>query len=350
VNPLSAEPFVPVLAPAQVTEQATTCIGCHTSSPDGEYVGMGISVGQGWPNAVALIGSDAGVVGAPPSFLGAGGAAALAAGDLGIASFSPAHWATGDRREVVGFDDGSGAVLQWIDLEAADVTAATGTIARAGDPGAAGSPSWSHNGQTIAYVSTNRTCAGRLGRCDSNYTSPDDVGSTADLYTVDYASGAGGTAKAVSGASDPSLEEYYPAYAPDDKYLAFTRIAQDLNMYDQKAAEVFVIPSGGGTATRLAANDPPACVGKTSPGVTNSWPKWGPTAGSAGGKTYYWIVFSSTRSPGGNPQLYMTAMVDDGTGALATHGAVYLWNQPDGENNHTPAWDGFKVPPQAPPK
>lgn len=27
------------------------------------------------------------------------------------------------------------------------------------------------------------------------------------------------------------------------------------------------------------------------------------------------------------------------------HAALYLWNQPELENNHTPAWDVFKIPP-----
>jgi hypothetical protein len=52
-------------------------------------------------------------------------------------------------------------------------------------------------------------------------------------------------------------------------------------MYDQPLGEVFILPAAGGTATRLAANDPPACTGKTSPGMTNSWPKWSPQAVTA---------------------------------------------------------------------
>ncbi len=50
------------------------------------------------------------------------------------------------------------------------------------------------------------------------------MGSTADLYTVLYANGAGGTATPVSGASDPTLQEYYPVFSPDDAWLAFDSI------------------------------------------------------------------------------------------------------------------------------
>lgn len=337
-----------VLVPAQVTQTSTTCIGCHTAAPDGEFVGISLSGPTGWPNAMALVAPDAGTVGTPPSYLGAGGAAALARYNLGISSFSRAHWATGDRREIVAYDDsgGTSAALQWIDIEAKAGATASGTIARNGDTSSAGAPSWSHDGTTIAYVSTTHFCDGRLGAgCNGvTYTSPSDPGSTADVYTVPYANGAGGAAKPVAGASDPSKQEYYPVFSPDDAWLAFVSIPNGLNMYDQAEAEVSIIPAGGGTATRLAANDPPACSGATSPGITNSWPKWGPAALQANGSTYYWLVFSSTRSPGGLPQLFITGVVVTGS-KVETHGSIYLWNQPPTEGNHTPAWDTFKVPP-----
>jgi hypothetical protein len=126
----------------------------------------------------------------------------------------------------------------------------------------------------------------------------------------------------------------------------FDRAPLGANMYDQPAAEVFVVPSQGGLAVRLAANDAPACLGAPSPGLTNSWPKWSPQASTVGGRTYYWLIFSSKRELG-IPQLYMTGVVEEG-GQLTTHGAVYLWNQPPAENNHTPAWDVFEIPPVPP--
>jgi hypothetical protein len=343
-----------VLVPGQVTETTTTCIGCHTSAPDGEYVGFSLSGATGWPNSMALIDPDAGTVGIPPAYLGAGGSAALARNNQGISAFSAAHWTTGDRRTIVAFNDQTlmtaSNVLNWIDVEATTLATATGTIARTGDPNSGGAPSWSHDGNTIAYVSTNNFCDGRLGAgCDGvTYNAASDPGSTADIYTVPYAGGAGGKATPVKGASSASVQEYYPVFSPGDSWLAYDSIANGLNMYNQAQAEVYVIPSGGGAGTRLAANDPPACSGLKSPGVTNSWPKWGPTALVGNGSTYYWLVFSSTRSSGGNPQLYITSVVQTGS-TIATHGSLYLWNQPATENNHTPAWDTFKVPPVPPP-
>jgi hypothetical protein len=37
-------------------------------------------------------------------------------------------------------------------------------------------------------------------------------------------------------------------------------------------------------------------------------------------------------------------------GKVSTSAALYLWNQPEDENNHTPAWDIFKIPPSPPPQ
>lgn len=161
---------------------------------------------------------------------------------------------------------------------------------------------------------------------------------------VPYAGGAGGPATPVTGAADPNYTEYYPAFSPDDAFIAFTRIAGSGNVYSVPEAEVFVVPSAGGIATRLAANDAPACqTGLQSPGLTNDWPKWSPDVRQANGKHYYWITFSSKRT--GVAQLYVTALVVDGAGNLSTYPALYLWNQPAAEANHTPAWDDVQIPP-----
>jgi hypothetical protein len=132
-------------------------------------------------------------------------------------------------------------------------------------------------------------------------------------------------------------------------------------MYEQPAAEVFVVPynkGAGGTAVRLAANDPVTCTGLVSPGVQNTWPKWAPnpiSPGDAGvpapqtinGLTYYWVTFSSTRSlsSAGRQQLYVAGVVVDGTGAITTFAPIYLWNQDDTVNNLIPAWGEFAIPP-----
>jgi hypothetical protein len=322
------------------------CLGCHTGTPDGEYAVFATNV-TGYGDVISLIDPDAGTVGAKPSFLGASGLAALNAGPLGINTVSKAHWSAGDHI-VVASDDTD---LRWIDLEATSASAAVGTIARNGTPTGGtlpGAPTWSHDGKTIAYVSTNEVTDGRLGSILASVV-PTDPGATADLFTVPYNNRLGGTIAPVTGATDPDNEEFYPAFSPDDTYLAFEKCANGLSMYNQSQAELYVIPSHGGTPTRLVANSPPTCSGATSPGVTNSWPKWSPAVTTTpDGRLFYWLVFSSTRF-GSSPQLFITTIVISAHGAVSTYGALYLWNQPSTEGNHTPAWEYFNVPAPPPP-
>jgi len=345
-----------VLSPTQYSQAQSTssaCIGCHSSTPDGDFVAFTTTTTSqsSWTDALALVDPDGGASGTAPSYLTPSGSAALARPSMGALTFSSAHWQTGDRRGIVSYDAngaGTNVELSWIDLEATSSASSNGLLARNGDSQLAGAPAWSHDGNTVVYVSTNRVCTGRLGNCTTNYTAPEDIGSRAALYTVPYAGGAGGAATPVQGASDSTLQSYYPSFSPDDQWIVFNRIPNDENLYDQPAAELFVVPATGGTPTRLAANDPAQCSNVTSPGITNSWGKWAPTAMQANGDTFYWIVFSSKRASS-TPQLYIASMVVAADGSMTTHGAIYLWNQPANEANHTPAWDTFKVPPVNPP-
>ena len=328
------ETVVPALAPAQVQMKTAggagvSCVGCHTSTPDGLFASF---VAQGpWSNALGSI--QGATAGQAPPFLGAGAAAFLQTGQpMGIHTYSKGHWAAGDHIMVTPLGDSPGNGLYWVDLEATSAAqgSAYGQIARTGDARDVGAPAWTHDGSKIVYVSPNAALTGRL-----------DNG-TADLFVVPYNNKMGGAATAIPGASDPAIEEYYPALSPDDAFIALNRIPAGTQMYNQPLAELYVIPFAGGTPTRLAANDPPKCSGKTSPGVTNSWPKWAPAAGSGTKGTYYWLVFSSQRA--GNPQLYITGIIVAADGSVTSFPSIYLWNQPAAENNHTPAWDIFQIP------
>jgi hypothetical protein len=325
-----------VLQPSQVTMPtvgaAVSCIGCHTATPDGIYAGF--TAQEPWSNVLASV--EAATVGTPPPFLGKGALATLTTQDpLGIQTYSQAHWTTGDHVMITPWNDSPGNDLAWIDLEATTSGMGTsyGFLARTGDTNDVGTPTWSHDGNTIVYVSNNCELTGRLNQGFGH------------LYSVPYNNRKGGTATHIStGVADVNNNEYYPAFSPDDTFLAFNEIPVGGQMYSAPAAEVFVMPAAGGTATRLAANDPPACLGKTSPGITNSWPKWAPQVTTVGTKSYYWLIFSSERDAAGIPQLYITGVVVDGS-TVQTYGALYLWNQPDDEHNHTPAWDFFMIPP-----
>jgi hypothetical protein len=315
-----------VLVPSQVATRATddTCIGCHAATPDGNSVGFTMGP-QNYFNQLANV--TAGSVGATPSYATA---AALATMQTlhGIPAYSRAHWSDGDRIALLS-DTGT---LHWVEVDGA----ASGTLARTGDANKVTEPTFSHDGQSVVYVSATALTDGRLN------TGP------ADLYTVPFANRAGGAATPLPGASDASFTEYYPAFSPDDAYVAFTRVPGAESAYSDPDAEVYLLPFNngrGGTAIRLAANDAAACqTSLSSPGLTNDWPKWSPEAATANGKTYYWLTFSSKRFGSANAQLYITGVVVDGSGKVTTYPALYLWNQPSSDGNHTPSWDDFAIP------
>jgi hypothetical protein len=420
------------------------CIGCHTATPDGNYVAF--TAQWPWPNALASVNSGtAGVpVGQPPPWLTGGAAANLspligpASANgvvfyappvvnqvmLGVQTFSPAHYTTGDRKVVSSLGAAQNSLsnvapntftgvisqLAWFDLEWTGTPGTTGfatapcgndpsppatcypvstsnggwgIITRTGDTQSAGAPSWSHNVSPsnldlIAYTSSDN------GTKDGRLDNPGAGG--ADIYTVPFNNGAGGQVTKVAGASDPSFNEYYPAWAPDDALIAFNRVAAGNSMYNQPLAEVYVVASGaascdgqaGAAQCRLKANDPVACTNSKSPGVQNTWPKWAPlpnlaSNGSAAnkgsdGKLYYYVTFSSTRATActltsgtgllntlctasqsqaaaGFAQLYVTPVVVDpgNNGAITTYPAIYMWNQDAALNNLIPSWDYFPI-------
>jgi hypothetical protein len=224
----------------------------------------------------------------------------------------------------------------WTDLEATSTArdVGWGVLTRTGDTGQAGAATWSHDGTLLAYSS---------GPLITSGINLDDA--HGDIYTVPWANGLGGLAMPLPGASSPSYTEHYAAFAADDRLLAFVRLDAAQNPYNNPLTEVFVVPAEGGTPVRLRANDPPQCSGRTSPGVKNTWPKWSPRVDEMNATRYYWLTFSSVREANGVPQIYVAPIVVDETGNTETFPALYLWNQPANEHNHTPAWDTFAIPP-----
>jgi hypothetical protein len=362
-------------------KRTPTCIGCHSATPDSRFVAFV----DNWPWNSVTAGVKPGIVGNQLDTLTVGGPADLNKPWSGAATFSSQAWQDGKRMMVTtsseqneqqpwSTDNKQPAKLVWYNLDSdappvltsvgadqqpiAQMSAGNyGVIVRNGDSNGVAFPTWSHDGSTIIYSSTNGGC--QDGRLQQGAT---------DLYNVPYNSGNGGDAKPVPGASDKNSEEYYAAYSPDDTMVLFDRIPSGGVMYANPSAEIYFVPlgsaPGAGTAVRLAANDPVACTGKSSPGVNNHFPKWAPAAASYNGRTYYWIIYSSNRA--GIPcvqssydgkcheisQLYLTAIsVENGT--YKTYKSSYLWWQspPTDANpmvNTTPVWDMITIPPAPP--
>jgi hypothetical protein len=318
------------------TQSSTACVACHVSTPDGTYVGLNasnnINDGSG-PGYISLRTID-GMATEPP-FLTASAKTLLARQDQHAPSFSSSHWRMGDRTMLSMLPLNGKVEIVWTDLEATSTAQGMGwgVVARTGDTNSASAASFSHDGSKIIYTSAPSVSAGV-------------VSTDGALFTVPYANRAGGAATSLMGANDAAYHYFYPTFAADDRVIAFSRVPKSQSSYNDPAAEVYVIPSTGGTATRLAANDPPACLAKPSPGITNSWPKWSPEVkGGSGGALYYFVVFSSTRNAATmGPQLYVAPIVVK-NGVVKSYSALYLWNQPEMEHNHTPAWDVFQLPP-----
>jgi hypothetical protein len=403
---------------AGFTNGQVRCIGCHTSTPDGTAVVF--TDDWPWSKAISSVGTG---VGSIPNYVTPGASALLKMPWLGTQTMSKAHWATGDRilitsygvktksgktRDKAWFADIYGDPnnpdkvgthqLAWFDLEAkatinvavtstpdygqplndrqAAALAAKGTswnTIATGDTDSAVLPNMSHDGKKIVYVTTDYAPDGH----------PDYTATRADVKVVDYNNRAGGTAQALAGASDANNLEYYPSFSSDDQFITFTKApkpstASPDGPYYNRFGEIMVVPSAGGTATRLVANDPNVCGGDdVARGIINSWPKWSPDAFSAHGKTYYFVIFSSARKYGDefakpfqlptstaasfrglndSSQLWLAAVVvDNTTHAVETYPALYVWNQnrlattAAGTgiqfSNLTPAWDPFALPP-----
>jgi hypothetical protein len=348
------------------------CIGCHTSTPDGEAVAFT----DVWPWNIALASVQMATVGQQPAYVTPGAARLLNQPWLGMSTFSKGLWDSGKKILVsayaarggdVGFSStpSGGKTLAWFDLTAqvelpwmaggaaalnAAIAAAEGTawgrLPLMGETNAAIAPNFSHDGSKVAYTSATSEQDGRIGENNT----------AVDVHIVPFNAGKGGAITPLAGAAEATAAEYYPAFSANDALVAFNRVApmDAAAMYYRKEGEIFVVPSTGGTALRLAANDPPACSGEKSPGVTNSWAKWSPTVPAVGGTNYYFLIFSSARKYEGSfnvsptapsSQLYMAAIVEDAaTHELTSYGSVYLWNQDGKTSNLTPAWDTFKIP------
>jgi hypothetical protein len=371
-----------------------SCIGCHTSTPDGSAVAFK----DGWPWAGIVSSIEKDTVGQRPSYVTDVGARDMQQPFIGTFTFSPAFWSptshlgvsvygeatpgiptggswTGANRNIVTSSD-----LVWLELSApgtmpmdgasvntavlADKGMTWGVIARSGDTRAAVMPDWSHDGKTVAYTSTTQIAGGHVGGISpADGVTPLTTPTESDIYSVPFNAKAGGAATPVNGAATPGIAEYYPDFSADDQFIAYNRVGNTNGYFYYRAdGEVAIIPAAGGTPTRLKANDAPACTAQVSPGLLNSWPKWSPSVETdAAGNKYYFLVFSSARkydeqfqitpnmyTPPGtdarSSQMYLAAIMVSPTGAITDFPAVYIWNQTPTTSNLTPAWDEFKIP------
>lgn len=214
--------------------------------------------------------------------------------------------------------DGDQLAIATENMDIAILNLATGQIANlagASDPNILETmPAWSPDGRTIAFVR------------GSQAPNPWTLTGEAAIYT---APATGGIAAPLPGASEDGMN-YYPAYSPDGRWLAFTRHTSGQTTYAAPEAEIYLAPAAGGQRQRLAANDDVA-RGLSLTNVSNSWPTWSLDS--------QWLAFTSKRDDPAY-DLFITRIDDDGNSreAVPLPGAANL-----NIFEHLPFWG---VPPQ----
>lgn len=213
---------------ATVNDQAN-CVGCHTVTSTGDAVAVVLDVPPGEVAVFRLDGTRMDIPSIRASFL----------------AWSP------DGTQLA--YDGEAGDIHVLDLNSGQTRAVQG----ASEPGITEAmPAWSADGSVLAFVRYE-------GVVDYPYFLPGPT----DIYVVPSA---GGQAVPVIGASENGLN-YYPAFSPDGKWLAFTH-HNGATTYADPAAEIYLVPAAGGEPIRLAANDGPN--GESLVDASNSWPTW----------------------------------------------------------------------------
>lgn len=255
------------------------CVGCHTVS----NASRRIAVAQGVvPFDLAVFDFNGTMLDVPPL-------------QAYYMSFSP----DGERLAV----GGTSGDIEIVDLRDSTVTKLEG----AAEPNVFETmPSWGSKGE-IAFV------RGVNPGYDGLYFE-----TPTDIYIV---SENGGTARALQGASGSGFN-YYPSFSPDAEWVAFT-YHDNMTTYSDPEAEIYTVPTSGGTAIRIRANDDTS--GNPSTGA-NSWPSW-----SGDGSQ---IAFNSQRNDSGY-DLFTAAVNPDGD----TGSAIPLAGASErGVFEHLPFW------------
>jgi Tol biopolymer transport system component len=151
--------------------------------------------------------------------------------------------------------------------------------------------------------------------------------------------------------ADASLNNYYPSFSPDGKWILFNRSHSDdpLNMdtYSDPGAELWVVSADGGEPVALSNANAHA-------GSGNSWGRWAPFRQTHQGDDLYWFTFSSIRNYGNvvindmqgqmgdmaTPQIWMSAFSPKqaAEGNDPSSAAFWLPFQSPQTNNHIAQW------------
>ena len=241
------------------------CVGCHSISPNGRYMAGRLGPGQ---NDGTVYDLTQDLTGNPPPSL--------------YTQTSTVRWwfsawnPTSDRLLVsVNEGSGSGRRLRLMDpilgryIEAAEATLPTGAVTH---------PSWSPDGDTIAYVSDAVGWGG--------------VNTTGNIYSLEVLGDDtfGASAQIVNGTAVPGTPAgdaaSYPSFTPDSTRIAFAH--GNSSRSENGLSALYIVNADGTGLVRLDQ----ACGGVDT--VNNFQPRFSPF--EQGG--YFWMSFLSRRDYG----------------------------------------------------
>jgi hypothetical protein len=297
---------LPLQAPEQFMTApmagALVCVGCHGLSRDGKRMAIGADIPAPAPYKVYDVATKT----ALPTEGG------TVSGAANFFSFDP----TGKK---LLFSDGNKTGLQ-------DV--ATGTIENASLIPVGTMPDWGPSGSLIVYAASSQAFPfGNPGV------------SSARLEIVQYTNGSVGAPSVL--VPFQGQNNYYPAFDPTEKWVAFNRSPSNMDSYSAGP------PSGDGElwAARVQTGDV-VRLDKANGEGKCSWPKWAPDISSYYGGSVVWLTVSSARAyglkktAGGTVQLWMAGF-DPGkiaAGEDPSFPAFWFPYQDLGSGNHIAQW------------
>jgi hypothetical protein len=192
-------------------------------------------------------------------------------------------------------------------------------------------PDWSPDGAYVAVALTG-----------TMITSNADV-AAASIARIPFRAGTWGPAEILVAATG-SDNDYFPRYSPDGTHLAYVHAIEPAQT--ASSAELWLVPSAGGTSIALATASHRVGGVDGVPGLADTMPTWAPVQGERA-----WLAFVSARAygvvlPAGQSQIWIASVdlarattTSDPSGA-----AFWLPSQDVTVLNNNPVWSPSPTP------
>jgi len=235
-------------------KEAKDCVGCHTVSRGGKYIGFTLSGGNG-DGAIFNVEQRTALFDTRKGY------------KADLHTFNP------DGTEVIVVNQGkltrrettSGKLLEVIP---------TGS-------GMATHPDWGPKGNKLLLVKTAKKDYFAGGFKDDVHFR------NGSIYVMERSSGKWGAPKLLVKSTN-GVNFYYPSFSPNGDWIVFNRSTGD--SYSDEDANVYIVKPNGKGARALGR------VNGTK--ISNSWPRWSPKVEKYKNTTLYWLTFSSVRNYG----------------------------------------------------